>query len=289
MIYRPLNVLPDNEFFAYGKTIRITWKNSGDTMKAYRIYIYNNSTDKLVYDSAEITNYIPSHTLSQVLGIGIYKYKIVVYNDTSGNSKRNSAESTLKIFTVSPILTVTLNLQDGDTISTQQLSISAEYSHPSGTKNKNYKFLLYDEYKNVLEESPYFTDDKFEYTYSILLENKGTYYAQCMVITYDNIEAASDMVRFTAEYIKPNLSFKLIPTTFNCKPYVQLDWTISRIIGTIEGNGYYIDINNNALSGDDEDFYNKAVKLNLTANGSKALFENGFIIENDFTINIWVH
>ena len=172
MIYRPLNVLPDNEFFAYGKTIRITWKNSGDTMKAYRIYIYNNSTDKLVYDSAEITNYIPSHTLSQVLGIGIYKYKIVVYNDTSGNSKRNSAESTLKIFTVSPIPTVTLNLQDGDTISTQQLSISAEYSHRSGTKNKNYKFLLYDEYKNVLEESPYFTDDKFEYTYSILLENK---------------------------------------------------------------------------------------------------------------------
>lgn len=288
MIYRPLNVLPDNEYFAYKKPIKITWKNSGDIMKAYRIYIYNNATDSLEYDSSEIISYIPSHTLTQNLDVGTYKYKIIVYNDIASNSNRESAESIFKIFTVSPIPTVTLNLQDGDTISTQQLSISAEYSHPSGTKSKNYRFLLYDEYKTVIEESPYYTDDRFEYTYSTLLENKRTYFAQCMVITYDNIEAASDMVKFTAEYIKPNLNFKLAPTTYPCKPYVQLDWTISRIIGTIEGNGYYIDINGNALSSSGDDFYNNAVKLNVKSDGAKALFEEGFTIEGDFTINLWV-
>ncbi len=288
MIYRPLNVLPDNEYFAYGKSIKITWKNSGDIMKAFRIYIYNNATDELVYDSKEITNYTPSYTLTQSLDIGTYKYKIVVYNDVLSNINREYAESVLKIFTVSPIPTVTLNLQDGDTISSQQLSISAEYSHPLGTKCKNYKFLLYDEYKTVIEESPYYTDDKFEYTYNTLLENNRMYYAQCMVITYDNIEASSSIIEFKAEYVKPNLNFKLTPTTFNCKPYIKLDWTISRIIGTIEGNGYYVDINNNIVTNEDEGFYNKAVKLNLTTEGSKALFEEGFIIENDFTINLWV-
>ena len=81
MIYRPLNVLPDNEYFAYGKTVKISWKNSGDTRKAGRIYGYNKRTDTLVYDAKEITNYIPVHEVTDLLEVGTYKYKIVVYND----------------------------------------------------------------------------------------------------------------------------------------------------------------------------------------------------------------
>lgn len=288
MIYRPLNILPDNEYFAYGKTVKITWKNSGDMMKAFRIYVYNNSTDALVCDSKEITSYTSSYEITEHLEVGTYKYKIVVYNDIASNEKRESAESILKVFMVSPLPTVTLNLQEGDIISTQQLSLSANYSHPSGTAYKNYKFILYNQYKTVIEESPYLTDNNLEYTYSTLLDNKGTYYAQCMIITNDNIEAASDLVKFTAEYIKPTLNFALTTKTYPCQPYVELEWSITRILGHIEGDGYYIDIDGNRLSSDDSNFYNKAVKLNLTTSGAKAIFDEGITIEGDFTVNLWV-
>ena len=285
MIYRPLSVLPDNIYYAYAQSIKITWKNSGDTMYAFRIYVYDNNTNLLKYDSTEIVSYTPIHTISQTLPIGEYKFKIVVYNNISSNVNRSSAESDFRIFHVLVSPTLTLNLNDNDTISSQTLSLSANYSHPNNVKHKYYQFILMDEFKNVIERSPFITDSKFEYTYETLLENNVYYHAQCTVYMYEGIEASTDKIKFKTVYIKPTVSFNIEVETYLNKPSASLKWTVARIIGTIVGNGFFVDINNSPTP--DED-YNNSVRLNVIADGAKAIFNEGILIENDFTANFWM-
>lgn len=285
MIYSPLSVLPDNDYFPYGETITTTWKNSGDMMHAFRHYVRNNSTDELVYDSGEITSYTPRSVISLPLPIGEYKHKLVVYNANASVENRGSAESDWKIFHIVASPTLTLNLTTDDTISTQTLSLSADYSHPEGVRYKNFRFLLYDEDKNTIEQSNYLTSSNLEYTYTTLLANNATYFAQVMVTTYDNIEAFSDMVRFKVVYIKPNLNFNLHVETYDNKPYVYLYWSVARIIGEILGDGFYVDINNVPVT---EANWYEAQKLNVLNSGAQAVFAEGFTIDDDFTMHIWV-
>lgn len=267
MIYKPINILPDNDFYATGKPVVITWNNSGDIMYYFQITIYNNATDALVYDSKLITTFTPKHEITQVLPLGIHKFKITVFNE-----KKESAVSNYQIFTIAPSPTLRLNLKEGDIIATQTLSLSAEYSHPTGTKHKYYRFILYDAYKNVIETSSYLYNSKFAYTYKTLLANEEFYYAQISVITYDNIEASSAMVGFKAVYLKPELRFYLQAETMERQPYVKLSWSVTRIIGEIAGTPVYI---NNE-------------KLDCTKPGDKVYFDKGFVLNDDFTLNIWV-
>lgn len=267
MIYQPIGILPDNDFYAQGKPIVFTWTNSGDIMYAYQILIYNNATDALAYDSKKITTFTPQHEVSLILPAGVYKFKITVYNE-----KDETAVSAYQIFTVALSPALRLNLREGDTVATQTLSLSAVYSHPSGTKHKYYRFMLYDGYKNLLETSPFLSDSKFAYTYATPLENEAYYYAQMTVITYDNVEASTAMVRFRAVYIKPELRFYVQAETFEKQPYVKLSWSVTRIIGKVEGNPVYI---NNE-------------KLDCTKPGDKVYFDEGFVLNGDFTLNIWV-
>ncbi len=284
MIYKPLSVLPDNDYIAEGRSIPFSWKTSGDMMYAFRIHIYNNASGEHSYDTGEITSYTPKHTVTQNLPIGEYKYSVTVYNAIASVSDRGTAESEYKIFHIVSSPTVTLNLNNNDTITTQELSISANYSHPQGTKQKHYQFLLFDSDKNIIERSPYLTNSNFEYTYSTSLENNTSYYAQCIVTTYDGIEAGSAQIKFTAAYIKPSLNFDLAARTFQNEPYALISWSVTRIIGEIEGQGYFVDDNNIAVG---ENLEN-AVKLNLQSKDAKAVFDKAFRIDDDFTLNLWV-
>lgn len=290
MIYKPIGLLPDNEFYAIGKPITISWRNSGGVMRSFRIKIWDNSsTDPSpIFDSFEIASTSPAYIVdSNDLGLGEFKYTVTVYDDANQqNENRNSAESTSKLFTISPVPTLTLNLVPDSVYSLQVFSISAQYTHPTGIKAKNYKFVLFDRNKNVLEESAWISDNNFEYTFTTLLENKETYYTQCLVVTLDNIEAATDIVKFIAEYVKPSVHFALEATTEPCKPYVILKWSVVRVVGELIGDGYFIDINNNAVP--DENLAIDAEKLNLLNEGAMAVFREGFSIESDFTLNLWV-
>ena len=114
MIYRPIGLLPDNEFYAIGKPIIISWKNSGGVMRSFRIKIWDNlsTNPDPIFDSDEIVSTSPAYSVdSNILGIGEFKYTVTVFDNSNQQSEtRVAAESTAKIFTISPIPTLTLNL-----------------------------------------------------------------------------------------------------------------------------------------------------------------------------------
>ena len=253
-------------------------------MYAYRVVIRNNSTGEAVYDSGEITSYTPLYILPVALDIGEYKFKITVYNDVASNVDRNYAESEWKIFHIVPSPTVTVNLNDGDVIFTQNLSLSANYYHPTGTKIKQYQFILYDFSQIVIERSPYLTTKNLEYTFTTSLDNDQTYYTQCIVTTADNIEVGSGLIKFSVEYVRPSVNFNVQVETFYNKPYAKITWNVTRIIGEIIGNGFFVDINNEPVV----DNLENSEKLNLLTENSLAIFREGFVIDSNFTINIWV-
>lgn len=286
MIYKPLSMAPDNEYYGYGQPITFTWKNSGDIMYAYRIYAYEITTNTLKYDSGEITSYTASHTPSSNLAINNYKWQVVVYNANASVTTRSSATSDFKVFHVVAVPTVTLNLGQDDTIANQSLSISATYSHPNGIKQKQYRFILYDENQNAIEYGDYLTSSDFEYTFKYQLANNTNYYVNIELTTYDNIFVQTPLIRFKAVYIQPSVNFDLKVETYKNEPYAYINWTVKRIIGTLSGNGFYVDSNNNTVS--EDKLATDATKINLLADGSKVYFDTGFTITDDFTLNLWV-
>lgn len=290
MIYKPIGLLPSNEFYALGKRITISWRNSGDVMRAFRIKIWNNdstSTDT-VFDSGEVSSQSPAYSLdSTKLGTGTFKYTVSVYDDANQQSTtRTEAVSSINLFTISPVPKLTLNLEPDSSWALQSLAVSANYESEDGVAVKNYKFVLFDSNKNVIEESSWISDSKFEYIFTTLLENGESYYVQCLSVATNNIEASTDMVRITANYIKPAVHFALEALTDPCKPYVTLKWSVVRVIGELIGNGYYVDVDNNAVP--EDRLVPDAEKMNLQADGSMVIFREGFNIDSDFTFCLWV-
>lgn len=265
MILKPTEIYPDNTTFPSDESIKITWKNHGDIMVSFEVIVENNFTGSIVYQSNIISSYSPQFVIpaSQFTDGIIYRYKIKVFN-----SINEFAESDYKVFKCSsrPIVEI---ITDG-VIRNQICDTQATYNQAEGILLKAYRFVLYDEYKHILEQSKYFYDGELRHTFETRLKDDTEYYIECFVITQDDLVGTSGQISVRADYIPPSVHFDLKITTEIDKPYVRLLWTTVRILGETDSEPVYI---NNE-------------EIDLT--NDKVIFDKGFRLENNFSILLWV-
>lgn len=257
--------MPDNESFSNTDSIRISWTNNGDLMTKFKIFVYDNSTGLVEYQSGEVISYSPSHILPPLsLSNGkIYKYQIQIFN-----SAGDSICSDFKIFRCNSKPIVTIDT-DGY-VRNQKATIQANYSQAEGIGLKCYKFVLYDSFERIIEESEYIYDTALIYSFDYILIDDNSYNVECIVFTQNDISGTSGRVSFVADYISPNVFFLLSTENDPYKPYLRLNWTTVRIIGETEGSTQFIS------------------NEKLDTRTGKVYYDECFNFGGNFTIRLWI-
>ncbi|WDV47041.1 hypothetical protein PV797_04895 [Clostridiaceae bacterium M8S5] len=265
MILKPTELTPNNSTFCKDEDITISWKNNGDIMTAYSLEVIDNSTSTKVYSSGKVTSkttkhIIPANTLTNEKE---YYYKLTVYNAVGG-----SVTSDAVVFKTSarPVVTIP---NDGY-VRNQYLTVNANYTHSSNVPIKSYKFILYDVSNKLIEESSSIISSALTYSFKHPLVDGATYKVKCIVVSQKDVTSFS-MVSLVADYNSMQSYSNLHAETFVDKPYVKLQWSITRIIGNADKEFEYID----------------GEKANLT-NGSTVSFDSNFTVDEDFTLKLWV-
>ncbi|WP_066503717.1 hypothetical protein [Abyssisolibacter fermentans] len=266
MILKPTELTPNNNTYCADEAVTISWKNNGDIMTSYSINVKDNSTGVITYSSGLVKSNITKHVIpaDTLENEKEYCYTITVYNAVN-----NSIISDAVIFRTSakPVVTIP---NDGY-VRNQFLTVKAEYTQPSDVAIKSYKFILYDIAENILEESDSFLDDKLIYTFKYQLVDGETYKVECTAVSQKDISGSSGKITLTADYNSLESYSNLQAETFSDKPYVKLQWSITRIIGEADKEFDYIE----------------GEKADLT-NGSVVSFDNNFSVGDDFTLKLWV-
>ncbi len=265
MILKPTNISPNNLSYPSSAPIEVTWANNGDTMMAFEINIEKNSDGTQVFNSTKISSYTPKYTIPvNTLTDGVeYRFTIKVFNNVDA-----SVVSDYKVFRCSSKPTVTIP-NDGF-IRNQVATISATYSQSEGVGLKCYKFILYDEFDNILEQSNYIYNSNLIYTFAYKLNDNATYKFECVAISDLDVLGSSGAIPLIADYIPPQVKFNLGAQSFTDKPYVRLEWTTVRIVGETTGITLY-DVQNN--------------KLDVTQ--GSVFFDEGFTLNGNFSLRLW--
>lgn len=268
LILKPTNMIPDSQTFSSSETIEFKWKTNGDIMSAFELIIEDNNTGLQAYTTGKINSYTPTYLIPpSTLRDGIaYRYKLVIYNSVGG-----SITSDYKIFTCSskPIVTI----QTDGYIRNQIAYLNANYYQAENVPIKCFMFILRDEYNNILESSNYIYSPIIEYTFSSILIDDTHYKVECLVVTQNDLAGTSGPIQFIADYISPIVHFKLGTEIVVDEPFLRLSWTTVRIIGETLGATSYID----------------GSKLDVRAVNSKVFFDDGYTLENNFTVRIWAN
>ncbi|WP_336786959.1 fibronectin type III domain-containing protein [Paenibacillus sp. MMO-177] len=263
MILKPSNIAPENLTFPAGEELEITWKNNGDLMRSFIIEFKDIANGSIVYKTNQIQGYITKYTVPpySLIDGREYTYTVKVFNANGDSAISNP---TVLRFNTRPRMSV---LNDGY-IRNQTATVIGTYSQDQLLELKAYKFVLYDEFKHVLEQSDYLYDGLLEYTFKYILEDGKEYFVECIGVTQNDLLGTSGLISVIADYIPPTVYFNLGADTFIDKPYVRLTWTTVRIIG--HGNGH-------VFTDDGK----------VDVRDGLVYFDDGFNIESDFTIKLW--
>jgi hypothetical protein len=240
----------------------ISWSTSGDISTAFAINIYKNFDGTLAWSLPKTNSYAISYNLpsgSLINGIE-YKVQVTIYN-----SNNNSSTSDFYIFQTSsrPVVTVpTIG-----TVNSQSYLFTASYSQAESVSLKSWIAYLYDSNQNLINQSPLTITSTLEYLFGGLNSGK-TYYVEFQSTSNKGLTGTSGKISFTTSFTQPNLTTNIIASNVE-NAGVNLSWYVTQITGT--------STNANFVGGE---------KLDVT-NGS-ATFNQGFSIENDFTLKLWI-
>ena len=267
LILKPTNMTPDGQTFSGTEAIEFRWKTNGDIMSAFELIVEDNNTGLQVYTTGKVNSYnanclIPPSTLQNGF---VYRYKLIIYNSIG-----SSITSDYKVFICSSKPTVTI--QTDGYIRNQIAYFNAIYHQSENIPIKCFMFVLRDEFNNILESSSYIYSSEIEYTFSSILTDGNHYSVECLAVTQNDLAGTSGSIQFLSDYISPVVHFKLGTEAMVDEPFLRLSWTTVRIIGETQGATSYIG----------------GEKLDVRTNGSKVFFNDGFTLENNFTIRLWV-
>lgn len=243
--------------------IILRWQTSGDTSASFAINIYNLEDDNLVWSLSRTFSLALSYTIpANSLLIGS-KYKI---NITVWNSNDESATSNFVTFSAmsKPVITVT----PIETVANHAYLFTATYTQAESVPLSTYVVNLYDSNQKLFKTSGIKTDGLLEQRFE-LLKNGTEYYIEFIVTAKEGLTVSSGLIPFTVTYENPSMYFELAANQVPEVAGVKLDWKIMQVIGKTSIMPRYIDGN----------------KLDMR--GGKLFYDEGFEIENDFTLKIW--
>lgn len=244
----------------------------GAQVTGNRIVISDNQTGNVVYNNIvntmKLAHTIPANTLSN----GGY-YNAVIY--TIDNSANESVPSTPVPFYCysQPTLTIT-NIPATETIGNGTYKFQGNYLQAESEQLNSYQFILYDSNKDILDRSDiiyYQSDSSLAYTF-VGMDNDTSYYVELKGQTVNNTEITSGLMYFTVRYTQP-ATFAIVDLINDCENgYIQ----ISSNIVAIDGK-----------SNPEPPIYIDDKEVDLRDKDSWVKWDEGFNINNDFTMRVW--
>lgn len=241
----------------------------GDQVLGSQLTIYDNETGAQVYQG-NYTSFKFEHPLAAgTLTNGKY-YNATI--STINNASEFSEPSNPVAFYcyTAPVLTIT-NIPASGTIEQSNYTFQGNYVQAEGELLNGYQYTLYDSNKEQISQSAILYDGLYQHTFSGMA-NDASYYVELSGSTINNTPVSSGLLLFTIRYIQP-ASFAICDLVNNCENgFIQISSNIVSIDGKSEPDPpKYID--------------NKEV--DLTDDGSWIQWDEGFNIQNDFTMRIW--
>lgn len=257
--------------FDANKPYEITLSWLGNRAHANRIIIYDNQTNKLVFDDM-VSSFALKHTIPAYTLTNGKKYVIQAQIYDVENIPSPLSDKVLFYTFETPDFYFN-NIPENDKITNASFSASVYYYSPDWEDISTYKFYLYDSTKHQLLESNTMTDSfNISYTYRGL-ENNTVYYIRCVGVTVNEMELDTGYVEITVKYENPNAYSRIYATTLPSQGCVQV---ASNLI-IIQYNGT-----------DSFEYIDGMIDLR-----DKTLYyDEGFLIKDDFTvlirgINLW--
>lgn len=243
----------------------ITFSWYGNRIKEHTIYVYNNDSGALVYESTvetySLTHLIPANTLEN----GNKYYVRVKVKDVNNEI---SALSDAIVFPCikTPVLYFA-NPTSGETITSNVINASVTYYSEQNEQLRYYTFYLYNSNKKLV----YKTDEKYDidniaYAYTGL-ENETTYFLKCEGYTAHSIHVETDYIEVRVSYKKQ--SFYSQVYAINEPKYGMIHVTSNFIFIKYTGK---------------EKFEFKDGRINLT--NKEIYYDEGFLIQDSFTVQI---
>ncbi len=244
----------------------------GAQVTGNRIVISDNQTGNVVYNNIantmKLAHTIPANTLSN----GKY-YNAVIYTIDSSASQ-SSPSTPVPFYCYSqPTLTIT-NVPATETIGNGTYEFQGNYLQSEGEQLNSYQFILYDSNKDILDKSDiiyYQSNDSLAYTF-IGMDNDTSYYVELKGQTVNNTEITSGLIYFTVRYTQL-ATFAIVDLINDCENgYIQ----ISSNIVAIDGK-----------SNPEPPIYIDDKEVDLRDKDSWVKWDEGFNINNDFTMRVW--
>jgi len=266
MILKPYRLSPDNQAQDSTEDITMSWVNQGDRQYKYKVEIYNNVDNMLVYESVLIASVNTFHILpANTLANGFtYKYQITVQNSIG-----ESATSDWGMFKCSskPVIEFP-NLTSGATIGNNEYKFMGSYTQLENVPIMSWEMRLYDSLQNLLNTTNIIFGSLIEHTFSGL-NSEEFYYINLIATSQDGLSSSTGLIPFSVEYETPPLAIALQAKNNKDSASVQLMWNILQITGE-SVNTTYID------------------NEKIDAKNGSVWFDNGFNIEGDFTLKLWI-
>jgi len=261
----PSNISPNNIAIDASLANTFSWKEDGDRQYSFQIQIYNNVTSALVFDTTKLTSFNNFYVLaSNSLTNGIqYKYKVTVWN--SANESQTSAFILVKASSTPTCAFTNLSTN----ILNSSYTFQGSFSQAQSVAIKSWQMILYNQYSEIIGNSGLIYSSTISYEF-VGLENNNDYFIELQVYSQDNLLATTGKQPFHVQFSVPKAFLALTAETVQEKAAVALAWHVAQIIGTSTSSTY--------IGGE---------KLDVTG-GKIVYFDNGFNINNDFTLKVWL-
>lgn len=248
--------------------------SGGSQVVANRLKVTNNATGIVAYNqlqqSFRFAHVLPANTLTN----GTYYVMQIQTVDAQGDVSPWSNSIQFYCFTT-PTINIT-NFPVGNIINNASFSFDAIYEQLQGELLNSYVYFLYNASGTEIASSGVkyvgtAPPNIFTYTFSGFDDN-SLYRLQIEGVTVEGTHVFSPMYSFTVDYVSPSL-FAILQLENDCSN----GWiNITSNIVNIEG-----------LSNPSPPIYIDDKKIDLTGDGSWVRWNDGFSINQNFTMGIW--
>ncbi len=252
----------------------------GDQVTGSTLTIRNNATNAVVY-----TQYTTSYTFSITvppnasgLSNGTYYNAYITTTNLAGDD--SVASNTIQFYCFStPSLTFT-NVTDGGVINSSNLNATIEYDQDEEEFISSYVINLYDSSRDIIGTSGTVyvkavasLPVEFSHLFGGLTDNTQ-YYISASCITRNNTMVETGQIEFTVVYTQSQ-SYTRFSVENNCNSgYVTVSSSAVAIDGIAQPSPA-IFVNNNTM-------------VYLNNPGDYVLYNDGFVINDNFTAKIWL-
>ena len=265
-IQKPYNLSLSGQTIDGNEINVLSWKVSGSISVAFSISVLKNSDNSLVWSLPKTSSYATQYSIpaGSIPNGNEYKLSVTVWDDTGA-----SAVSDYIIFQTSSRPTVVVNTIG--TVSSPSYTFSAVYTQNELIPIRSWIAYLYDLNGNKLLDSGIQTSSTLSWLVNNLQSEKS-YYVEFQVTSNKGLTGSSGKILFNVLYTAPQVNVSLTAENVE-NAGIKLSMYVIQIIGIAEPS---------------PPIYLNNTKIDLTANGSRMYFQNGFSLEKDFTLKLWI-